>query len=65
VVMRTASFGHGLKGLEVCAGRKGFAASEELGEDFLIPLGLMAVLRRDMRERGEYEAGCQWYGGAI
>ena len=81
VVMRTASFGHGIGKLEVCARRadysvgihvgeqvkgggkkkkkKGNKKKEEvkemvdrtgMGDDVVVPLGLMAVLRRQMVE---------------
>jgi len=55
VVMRTASFGMGKHGLEVCArryqypvkvsGGSGVRVMDGLGENIMVPLGLMAVLR--------------------
>ncbi|TGO56341.1 hypothetical protein BCON_0079g00350 [Botryotinia convoluta] len=68
-VMRTASFGYGGgKGLEVCVRRKytwtshGVKVTEPgLGENLIVPLGLMAVVRRGMRiEQGKIRDGCRW-----
>ncbi|KAF7886429.1 hypothetical protein EAF00_010532 [Botryotinia globosa] len=70
-VMRTASFGYGgNKGLEVCARRRDYAwttsdgvkvTESGLGEDLLVPLGLMAVVRSSMRmEQGKIRDGCLW-----
>ncbi|TGO10141.1 hypothetical protein BTUL_0143g00120 [Botrytis tulipae] len=70
-VMRTASFGYGgKKGLEVCVRRRDYAwttsdgvkvTESGLGEDLLVPLGLMAVVRSSMRmEQGKMRDGCLW-----
>lgn len=69
-VMRTMSYGYGGRsGLEVCARRNdylwdnnGMKEKESgLGEDLLVPLGLMAVVRQSMKdERGMLEQGCKW-----
>jgi hypothetical protein len=58
VVTRTASFGHGQHGPEVCARKNGYdilgkdnqiETRKGLQDDVIIPLGLMATLRRKMR----------------
>ncbi|KAB8297969.1 hypothetical protein EYC80_001746 [Monilinia laxa] len=69
-VLRTASYGYGGHlGLEVCARRNEYMWSrngkmgreEGMGDDLLVPLGLMAVVRKSMREeRGMLEYGCKW-----
>ncbi|KAF7854436.1 uncharacterized protein EAF02_011611 [Botrytis sinoallii] len=70
-VMRTASFGYGgNKGLQVCVKRRNYTWSTSagvqvtepgLGEDLLVPLGLMAVVRRSMRmEQGKMRDNCRW-----
>lgn len=69
-VLRTASYGYGGHlGLEVCARRNEYTWSrngkmgreEGMGDDLLVPLGLMAVVRKSMREeRGMLKHGCKW-----
>ncbi|CAD6448644.1 f3977661-a282-47cf-8e08-448f0e779779 [Sclerotinia trifoliorum] len=68
-VMRTVSYGYGGgSGLEVCArrneytwGTKGVEEREEgLGEDLLVPLGLMAVVRKRMRDEQKRVDFCPW-----
>ncbi|APA12951.1 predicted protein [Sclerotinia sclerotiorum 1980 UF-70] len=68
-VMRTMSYGYGgHDGLEVCARRneytwksKGVEGREEgLGEDLLVPLGLMAVVRKRMRDEQRKLEFCPW-----
>ncbi|KAF7869668.1 hypothetical protein EAF04_004452 [Stromatinia cepivora] len=69
-VMRTMSYGYGgHNGLEVCARRSEYSwttngvreMEEGLGEDLLVPLGLMAVVRKRMREeQGKLVFGCPW-----
>jgi hypothetical protein len=66
VVMRTAAFGYSPSGLEVCARRENYIVEnggEEmrgLGEDVVVPLGLMAVLRLQMESEGKLKGGCSW-----
>ena len=69
IVMRTASFGHGPGKLEVCARRRGYAVKdgegkvsrmEGLGDDVVMPLGLMAVLRKQMENKRRYAKKCSW-----
>ncbi|KAI9649572.1 FKBP12-associated protein [Ciborinia camelliae] len=69
-VLRTMSYGYGGRdGLEVCARRSeymwdsngGEEREEGLGDDLLVPLGLMAVVRKSMREEeGSLLHGCAW-----
>ncbi|KAM0310067.1 hypothetical protein ACHAO8_008464 [Botrytis cinerea] len=69
-VMRTASFGYGGNdGLEVCVRRREYEWTTDgvtvmetgLGEDLLVPLGLMAVVRRSMRvEQKKITDACHW-----
>lgn len=69
-IMRTASFGYGGRnGLEVCVKRREYTWNNHgvkvtepgLGEDLLVPLGLMAVVRRSMRmEQGKMMDSCRW-----
>lgn len=62
VVMRTVSYGHSIQALEVCAKRKDYQAVNEegewvkglgLGDDLIVPLGLLAVVRMDMEADGK------------
>lgn len=80
-VMRAASFGRGMKQLEVCAGREDWEVTranrtvvkphtwskhqhvvedvsvEEkkgMGEVMMIPLSLLAVIRKEVQETGQY-----------
>ncbi|QSZ34330.1 hypothetical protein DSL72_005921 [Monilinia vaccinii-corymbosi] len=74
-VLRTASFGYGGNvGLEVCARRNEYTwerrgkieRQEGMGDDLLVPLGLMAVVRKSMREeRGVLSHGCKWPGSTL
>ncbi|KAF5872401.1 uncharacterized protein Bfra_005760 [Botrytis fragariae] len=69
-VMRNASFGYGgNEGLEACVRRRNYTWTSHgvkitepgLGEDLLVPLGLMAVVRMSMRmEQGKIRDGCHW-----
>jgi hypothetical protein len=71
VVMRTASFRHGLNDLEVCAREEDYVSfirknktvverREMIGleDDTVIPLGLLAVLRRQMKREGGLIVAC-------
>jgi len=65
VVMRTASFGAGQHHLEVCARRRDYEVLGEggemrrgLGEDVVVPLGLLAVVRRQMRMDKKLPGDC-------
>ena len=68
--MRNASFGYGGNdGLEVCVRRREYEWTTDgvtvmetgLGEDLLVPLGLMAVVRRSMRvEQKKITDACHW-----
>jgi len=66
VVMRTASFGSGQQHLEVCARRRDYEVLGEegsemmrgLGEDVVVPLGLLSVIRRQMRMDNKLPGDC-------
>lgn len=68
VVMRTASFGLGMSNLEVCAkvnhnlvhNKKSMKKGDGigLGDEYVVPLGLMAVLRRQMLADGRFPRDC-------
>lgn len=71
VVMRTASFGHAMNDLEVCIRAGEYEVVVEgkggmrkgMGDEMVVPLGLVAVLRRQMREEsvlsgGQYSFRC-------
>ncbi|KAN0095975.1 hypothetical protein V8E51_014780 [Hyaloscypha variabilis] len=68
VVMRTASFGKGQKGLEVCGRRGEYEVLAEgrterrrgLEEDVVVPLGLLAVTRRQMKIDRKLKGDCWW-----
>jgi hypothetical protein len=68
VVMRTASFGKGQKGLEVCGRRGEYEVLAEgrterrrgLEEDVVVPLGLLAVTRRQMKMDRKLKGDCWW-----
>ena len=66
VVMRTASFGKGQKGLEVCGRRGEYEVPGEgekrrgLEEDVVVPLGLLAVVRRQMKMDRKLKGDCWW-----
>ncbi|KAE9371031.1 hypothetical protein N431DRAFT_341086 [Stipitochalara longipes BDJ] len=69
VVMRTASFGAGQQHLEVCARRKDYDVLVEgnetetrkgLNEDVIVPLGLLSVIRRQMRMEKRLSEDCWW-----
>jgi len=64
VVMRTASFGHdGPVDMQVCAKREdnvgaGGTVTKGLGDDAIVPMGLLAALGRQMIGEGKYRGGC-------
>lgn len=66
VVMRTAAFGEAAKELnelEICARRNDSLTQSNttvqgLGDDFVVPLGLIAALRMQMKAEGRYENSC-------
>jgi hypothetical protein len=67
VVLRTASFGLGQQGLEVCARREDYEVVGKdnqletrrgLHDDIIIPLGLIAVLRRQMKLDKKFPDKC-------
>lgn len=73
VVMRATSFGQGQNGLEVCARRREYnvpgndnrnVTREGLHDDVIIPLGLMATLRRQMKKDNKLPNNCwePWKG---
>jgi hypothetical protein len=67
VVMRTASFGHGINKISVCARKEDYTVISPEGEDIVrkglgdnvvVPLGLMAVLRRQKLADHKSEYPC-------
>ncbi|KUJ16314.1 uncharacterized protein LY89DRAFT_79868 [Mollisia scopiformis] len=66
VVMRTAAFGYLPEKLEVCARRNEYEVNgtkmHGLREDVVVPLGLLAALRLQMRADGKFERGCEYVG---
>ena len=67
VVMRTVSFGRGhVNGLEVCARRDNYVVSKEgrietmrgFREDVIVPLGLIAATKVQMRLEGRMLVDC-------
>ncbi len=65
VVMRTASFGKGQKGLEICGRRGTYEVGEGekrrgLEEDVVVPLGLLAIVRRQMKMDRRLKGDCWW-----
>lgn len=41
-------------------GELGVGTEGEMGRDLLIPLGLMAVLRKEMQAQGRYDEACSF-----
>jgi hypothetical protein len=67
VVMRTASFGAGQQSLEVCARRRDYDVAgmdnqvetwKGLHDDVIVPLGLLAVTRRQMKMEKRLPSQC-------
>jgi hypothetical protein len=72
VVMRTASFGRMPFQLDACIRWKDYEVSGEdkkaemkqgLGDDMVVPLGLIAATRLQMKEDGKYSKACDMVGG--
>ncbi|CZR64990.1 uncharacterized protein PAC_14890 [Phialocephala subalpina] len=64
VVMRTAAFGYYPDNLQVCARRADYEAGGQkmkgLREDVVVPLGLIAALRLQMKTDGRFKNGCSY-----
>lgn len=67
VVMRTASFGRSINELQVCSRKTDYHVGgggntfRGLGDDIVIPLGLLAVMRTQMVIDGRYKGACRWH----